>query len=38
VLPEDRSPKDAMAEMLAAFQEHIDETHSGEGNDENGGT
>ena len=25
--PEDRSPKEAMAELLAAFHEHIEDVH-----------
>jgi hypothetical protein len=28
--PEDRSPKEAMEEVLEAFEEHIREDHSGE--------
>jgi len=28
--PEDRSPKEAMEELLEAFEEHIREKHSGE--------
>jgi hypothetical protein len=27
ILPEDREPKEAMAEVLAAFNEHVYETH-----------
>jgi hypothetical protein len=27
ILPEDREPKDAMAEVLAAFNKHVHETH-----------
>ena len=28
LLPDDRTPKDAAAELLAAFQEHVAEEHS----------
>jgi hypothetical protein len=28
LLPDDRSPKDAAAELLAAFQEHVGEEHA----------
>ena len=28
LLPDDRSPKDAAVELLAAFQEHVGEEHS----------
>lgn len=31
--PEDRNPKEAMAELWAAFQAHVRETHAGETND-----
>lgn len=31
--PEDRSPKDAVVELLAAFQEHIGEVHVEEAKD-----
>jgi hypothetical protein len=27
ILPEDRDPKEAMAEVLRAFSEHVHETH-----------
>ena len=37
VPPEDRSPKEAIAELRAAFQEHVRSEHSGEANDEGGG-
>jgi hypothetical protein len=33
LLPDDRSPKDAAAELVAAFQEHVDEEHAREGKD-----
>jgi hypothetical protein len=33
VLPDDRSPKDAAAELLAAFQEHVGEEHAEEAKD-----
>jgi hypothetical protein len=33
LLPDDRSPKDAAAELLAAFQEHVGEEHAEEGKD-----
>lgn len=33
ILPDDRSPKDAAAEVLAAFQEHVAEEHAGEAKD-----
>jgi hypothetical protein len=33
LLPDDRSPKDAAAELLAAFQEHVGEEHAQEGKD-----
>jgi hypothetical protein len=28
--PEDRSPKDAAVELLAAFQDHVEEVHAEE--------
>ena len=28
ILPDDRHPKDAAAELLAAFQEHVAEEHA----------
>ncbi len=31
LLPEDRSPKDGAAELLAAFQEHVGEEHAEKG-------
>ena len=31
ILPEDREPKDAAAELLAAFKEHIVERHPEQG-------
>ncbi len=37
VLPEDRSPKEAVTELRAAFQEHVRSEHSREVNDEGGG-
>ena len=33
ILPDDRTPKDAAAELLAAFQEHVGEEHAEEGKD-----
>ncbi len=33
ILPDDRSPKDAAAELLAAFQDHVGEEHAEEGKD-----
>jgi uncharacterized OB-fold protein len=37
VPPEDRSPKEAMTELMGAFQEHVRSEHSVEANDEDGG-
>lgn len=33
LLPDDRSPKEAAAELLAAFQEHVGEEHAQEAKD-----
>jgi hypothetical protein len=33
ILPDDRSPRDAAAELLAAFQEHVREEHAEEAKD-----
>ena len=33
ILPDDRSPKDAAAELLAAFRGHVAEEHAGEAKD-----
>jgi hypothetical protein len=33
LLPEDRSPKDAAKELLAAFQDHVGEVHAEEAKD-----
>jgi hypothetical protein len=33
LLPDDRSPKEAAAELLAAFQEHVGEEHAKEAKD-----
>jgi hypothetical protein len=33
LLPDDRSPKDAAVELLAAFQEHVAEAHAEEAKD-----
>jgi hypothetical protein len=33
LLPEDRSPKDAVAELLAAFHDHVGEVHAETAND-----
>jgi hypothetical protein len=33
LLPDDRSPKDAAAELLAAFQDHVGEEHAEEAKD-----
>jgi hypothetical protein len=33
LLPDDRSPKEASAELLTAFHEHVGEVHGDEGKD-----
>jgi len=33
LLPDDRSPKDAAAELFAAFQEHVGEEHAQDAKD-----
>ena len=33
LLPEDRVPKEAAAELLAAFHQHVGEEHGGEAED-----
>ena len=33
LVPEDRSPKDAAAELLAAFRDHVGEVHAEKAND-----
>ena len=33
LLPDDRSPKEAAAELMIVFQEHVREEHAGEAKD-----
>ena len=33
LLPDDRSPKEAAAELMITFQEHVREEHAGEAKD-----